>query len=387
MNVESEVKLDIELAARYLKMPQSRVQGLLNKRLLLQNWDDYQHLFRFDKNVSKIEHGSVLYQKDGSFELIRGFPKIQRAMLLGPAINDHFSKIGSVVVEEKMNGYNVRVAGIGGRIAAITRGGLVCPYSTERAEYLINPDFFTDHPDLILFGEMAGPDNPYVPKDIYGIESLEFFVFDIRHKGSGKPYPVYERRKLAEEYGFTQVSLFGEFPTSHAADEIAEIIRELGKIQHEGVVIKDPQMVLHPIKYTCSQSNCADLRHAFRYYNDYGRDYFFSRVVREGFQSVEWGENESELQKRCLQLGESILHPMVDSIRQVKDGKRISDDVQIRVRDIAVASRFEEYLRRLGVDAVFEAPQQVGNEYLVKIRKLNQSTNDKTESMCKGELW
>jgi putative ATP-dependent DNA ligase len=308
-------------------------------------------------------------------------------MLLGPAINDHFSKIGSVVVEEKMNGYNVRVAGIDGRIAAITRGGLVCPYSTERAEYLINPDFFTDHPDLILFGEMAGPDNPYVPKDIYGIESLEFFVFDIRQKGSGKPYPVYERRKLAEEYGFTQVRLFGEFPISHAADEIAEIIRELGKIQHEGVVIKDPQMVLHPIKYTCSQSNCADLRHAFRYYNDYGRDYFFSRVVREGFQSVEWDENESELQKRCIRLGESILHPMVDSIRQVKDGTRISDDVQIRVRDIAVASRFEEYLRRLGVDAVFEAPQQVGDEYLVKIRKLNQSTNDKTESMCKGELW
>jgi len=387
MNLESDVKLDVKRAAEYLDLPQSRLQELLDNKILLQNWGEYQHLFRFDKNVSKIEHGTVLYQKDDSFELILGFPKIRRAMLLKPAIDKHFSNIDSVVVEEKMNGYNVRVVDIGGRIAAITRGGLVCPYSTERAGHLPGREFFNDHPDLVLFGEMVGPDNPYVPKDIYGIGSLEFFVFDIRHKENGAPYPVYERRELAGEYGLTQVRLFGEFPTAGAADEIAGIIRELGKTQHEGVVIKDPQMVLQPMKYTCSQSNCADLKHAFKFYNDYGRDYFFSRVVREGFQSVEWNENEDDLQKRCLQLGESILQPMIESIGQTRDGRRISDDVQIRVKDLATVSRFEEYLRRLNVDAVFGTPQQIGDEYLVTIRKLNQSTNDKTESMLKGELW
>ncbi len=390
MNARSDtadIELDIEGAAGYLNLPRSRLEGLLDRRILLQNWGEYQQLFRFDKSVSKIEHGSVLYQKDGSFELIRGFPKIQRAMLLGPALKNHFSKIKTVVVEEKMNGYNVRVADIDGRIVAFTRGGLVCPYSTERARHLLGRDFFDDHPDLVLCGEMAGPDNPYVPKDIYGIESLDFFVFDIRHKGSGTPYLLHDRRKLADEYGFSRVTFFGEFSLDNAPDEIASIIRELGKIQHEGVVIKDPQMKLDPIKYTCSQSNCADLRHAFKFYNDIGRDYFFSRVVREGFQSVEWDENKSELQKRCLQLGESILRPMIESIKQVSDGTRIADDVQIRVKDLGTISTYQDYLRRLGVDAVFSEPEIVGDEYLVKIKKLNQSTNDKTESMCKGELW
>ncbi|HJH31872.1 MAG TPA: RNA ligase [Methanosarcinaceae archaeon] len=398
MNTGSDtagIKLDIENAAGYLNLPQSRLKGLLDRRILLQIWnmgpvkgrDELQRLFRFDKSVSKIEHGSVLYQKDGTFELIRGFPKIQRAMLLGPALDRHFSNLETVAVEEKMNGYNVRVADVGGKILAFTRGGLVCPYSTERAGHLLERDFFDDHPDLILCGEMAGPDNPYVPKDIYGIGSLDFFVFDIRHKGSGTPYSLHERRKLAGEYGLNQVTFFGEFSLNEAPDEIAGIIRELGKIQHEGVVIKDPQMILNPIKYTCSQSNCADLRHAFKFYNDIGQDYFFSRVVREGFQSVEWDENEEELQKRCLQLGESILGPMIESIKQVRDGTRIADNVQIRVKDPDTISTYKDYLRRLGVDTVFGEPERIGDEYLVKIRKLNQSTNDKTESMCKGELW
>ncbi|MDO9517100.1 MAG: RNA ligase [Methanosarcinaceae archaeon] len=389
----ADIELDIEGAADYLNMSQSKIKGLLDRKILLQVWDggwsrdQSQRFFRFDKSVSKIEHGSVLYQRNGSFELIRGFPKIQRAMLLGPALESHFSTIKTVAVEEKMNGYNVRVADIGGRIAAFTRGGLICPYSTDRAQNLLKHDFFDQHPDLVLYGEMTGPDNPYVPKNVYNIESLDFFVFDIRHKDSGKPYLLHERRKLAEEYGLNQVTFFGEFSLDDAQDEIASIIRKLGKVQHEGVVIKDPQMILDPVKYTCSQSNCADLQHAFKFYNDVGRDYFFSRVVREGFQSVEWNENETELQKRCLQLGESILRPMIESIKQVKDGTRIADDVQIRVKDLSIISTYQEYLRRLSVDAVFSEPESIGDEYIVKIKKLNQSTNDKTESMCKGELW
>lgn len=384
-------ELDIECAAEYLNLPSSKLRGFFDRRILSQNWggndNEYRHLFRFDKSVSNIEQGSVLYQKYGVFKLIRGYPKIQRAMLLGPALKNHFSDIDTVAVEEKMNGYNVRVTDIGGNIVAFTRGGLVCPYSTERARHLLNDDFFKDHPDLVLCGEMAGPDNPYVPKDIYGIDSLDFFVFDIRDKGHGIPYTGSDRRKLVQKYGFSQVTFFGEFSLSDAPDKITEIIRELGKVQHEGVVIKDPKMDIDPIKYTCSQSNCADLNHAFKFYNDIGRDYFFSRVVREGFQSVEWNENDVQLQRRCLQLGESILRPMVKSIKQVKNGTHIADNVQIRVKDPETIHIYREYLKRLGVVAVFGEPEIVGNEYLVKIKKQIQSTNDKTESICRGELW
>src|SRR3989337_3080100 len=106
-----------------------------------------------------------------------------------------------------MNGYNVRVALIENNLVALTRGGFICPYTTEKANDLIGRDFFQDHPDLVLCGEMVGPDSPYVPKTFYDIESLEFFVFDIREKITGKPMPVMERRKLVEEFGLRSVRL------------------------------------------------------------------------------------------------------------------------------------------------------------------------------------
>lgn len=389
MNMESypQTKLNIENAASFLGISAQRMQELMERRVLVPNWNEYQHLFRFEHKALHIDIGSVLVQKDDSFSLVLGFPKIKRAMLLGPAIKYNFGNIAKVAVEEKMNGYNVRVISLDGKLVALTRSGHVCPYSSEKANTLLDHSFFTENPQLVLYGEMVGPDNPYVPKEIYGIESLEFFVFDIRHKDTGSPLPLHERRSLAEKYGFRQVRFFGEFAVQEAPDMITNIIREIGKIGHEGVVIKDPKMVLQPIKYTASQSNCSDLRHAMKVYNESGRDFIFSRIVREGFQSVEWNESEEEFKKRCLQLGESILRPMKESIIKVRDGERVAEEFTIRVKDKATISRFEEYMRRLGMDIIFSEPKIVGNEYLVRITKVNKSTSDKTLAMWEGQLW
>ena len=389
MNMESypQTKLNIENAASFLGISAQRMQELMERRVLVPNWNEYQHLFRFEHKALHIDIGSVLVQKDDGFSLVLGFPKIKRAMLLGPAIKYNFGNIAKVAVEEKMNGYNVRVISLDGKLVALTRSGHVCPYSSEKANTLLDHSFFTENPQLVLYGEMVGPDNPYVPKEIYGIESLEFFVFDIRHKDTGSPLPLHERRSLAEKYGFRQVRFFGEFAVQEAPDMITNIIREIGKIGHEGVVIKDPKMVLQPIKYTASQSNCSDLRHAMKVYNESGRDFIFSRIVREGFQSVEWNESEEEFKKRCMQLGESILKPMKESIIKVRDGERVAEEFTIRVKEKATISRFEEYMRRLGMDIIFSEPKIAGNEYLVRITKVNKSTSDKTLAMWEGQLW
>jgi putative ATP-dependent DNA ligase len=373
--------------ANFLGFDEERVRHLFEKNYLARNWGKHEHLFRFDKEISHIERGTVFYEKGNSFEVIMGFPKIRRAMVLDPTLKKHFSGLEKVAVEEKMNGYNVRVAKIKDEILAITRSGYICPYTTERAKEKLDLRFFDDFPELVLYGEMLGPDNPYVPKEIYGIESVEFYIFDIRKKNSGTPLSIRQKLQILEKYGFFQVRYFGEIPLQTAADEIAEIIRELGKKEHEGVVIKDPDMVLAPLKYTSSQSNCSDLRHAFRFYNEAGRDYMLSRIVREGFQTVEWNENEAEFKKRYTQLGESILSPMRESIRNVKNGQRLYEEARIRVKELKTAVEFENYLKRLGIDAVFEEPKTVGNEYLIIIKKINKSTNDKTQALLEGELW
>ncbi len=385
-DVSSELveKLDVEKVSELLDIPEYRITGAVQRKTL-QYVRGKQDLFRFDKPISGIEAGTCVFLKP--FEVVRGFPKIPRALMLYPGIADHFSSCEKVVVEEKMNGYNVRVVLIDDEIAGLTRGGFVCPYTTEKTIELVGRDFFLQHPDLVLCGEMVGPDSPYVPKSIYDIESLEFFVFDIREKLTGKPMPVKNRRQLVDEYGLRSVRLFGEYDVEKAHTEIASIIKGFGKSLNEGVVIKDPEMLLPPVKYTSSMSNCADLRYAFEFYNDYGRDFFFPRVCREAFQAVEWNETEDKLEERCQRFGESILLPMIKTIQKKKDGGSITETVQIRVRNLKTAREFEEHLRLLGVDAIFEEPELTENGYLVRIQKKYHSTGDKTESILNGDMW
>ena len=190
-----------------------------------------------------------------------------------------------------------------------------------------------------------------------------------------------------DEYGIKSVRLFGEFGVRKAHDAITDIIKGFGDTLREGVVIKDPKMILPPVKYTSSLSNCADLKYAFEFYNDFGRDFFFGRVCREAFQSVEWDENEESALKRCKELGESILLPMISTIKKKKNGERIAENVQLRVKSLETIKEFEDYLRLLGIDAVFEQPEKIGNEFLVRIRKIHQSTNDKTETILGGQMW
>ena len=390
MNRVMNEEIDPEFLTRltnFLSFDKERVQHLFEKSYLARNWGKYEYLLRFDKEVSHIERGTVLYETDSSFEAIMGFPKIRRAMVLDPTIKKHFIGLDKVAVEEKMNGYNVRIATAKKNILAITRSGYICPYTTQKAKEKLNLKFFDDFPELVLYAEMVGPDNPYISKDIYNVESVEFYVFDIREKNSGKPLSISKKQEILEKYGFYQAEFFGEISLETAPEEIERIIRKLGEKEHEGVVIKDPEMVFSPLKYTSSQSNCSDLRHAFKFYNETGRDYMLSRIVREGFQTVEWKENETEFKKRCMQLGESILNPLRESIRSVKDGHRLYDESRIRVRDLKIVAEFQDYLNRLGIDAVFEEPQVVGEEYLITIRKINKSTSDKTQAILQGELW
>ena len=390
MSREVNEKNDPEFVARLadcLGFDKEKVHNLFEKKYLAWNWGKYEHLLRFDKEISHIERGTVLYENGNSFEIITGFPKIRRAMVLDPTIKRHFFGLQKIVLEEKMNGYNVRIASANGEIIAITRSGYICPYTTQKAKEKLNLNFFDDFPELVLYGEMIGPDNPYISKDIYNVESVEFYIFDIREKNSGKPLKIYKKQKILEKYGFFQVRFFGEILMENVPREIEKIILELGEKEHEGVVIKDPEMVLSQLKYTSSQSNCSDLRHAFKFYNDTGRDYMLSRIVREGFQTVEWKENEEEFKKRCMQLGESILSPLRESIIGVKDGQRLYEEAKIRVRDLKTVKDFEDYLKRLGVDVIFEEPQAVEEEYLIKIKKMNKSTNDKTQAILQGDLW
>ncbi len=371
----------LERVAEKLGLSTERLKDLQETILKRSSWPE-PSLLRFEKAVSGIEAGTVIFENG---DIVYGYPKIRRALMLQSALKKHFSS--RVAVEEKMNGHNVRVASIDGEVVALTRGGFICPYSTEVARRILPESVFEDNPKAVLCGEMVGPENPYVPKDIYPTDSIDFYLFDLSAKNKKSTEGVYKTHEFAEAYGIRAAAFLGEFRVESAYEQIARIVKQLGKRQREGVVIKDPENRHMPIKYTSSESNCIDLEAAFRYYNDYALDFFVSRAVREGFQSVEWEESDEERRERAQRIGESILLPMIDTIRRKMAGEQIVQQVQIRVKSLQTAREFEYHLRRSGMRAIFDQPEPTDDGYVVRITRLIMSTNDKTQALIEGEAW
>lgn len=336
---------------------------------------------QFKKDVGVMETGTVIYFRD-KIEIIRGFPKIRRTLMLSPTLENHFKD--KIAIEEKMNGYNVRIASIGDEIIAITRRGYVCPYTTKKALEIMNlKDFFKDNPDLVICGEMVGTENPYVSHYYEEIGDIGFRVFDIRKKISNEPMSIKEKRELLKKYDLPVVRLIGIYEVKEAPSIIKKVIKEIGSAGREGIVIKDPSMKISPLKYTSSEAHDDELRYAFTYPFDFGRDFFFSRVIREGFQAFEMDEDEEKLQKRSHRLGEAILYPMVDTIKNVASGNSAGEDLIIDAEDEEEAEEFLHYLHDLGVFAVllkFKDKKAV-------IRKIHQSTTDKINNYIKGGLY
>jgi putative ATP-dependent DNA ligase len=336
---------------------------------------------QFKKSVGKIESGTMICFGD-KIEIIRGFPKIRRTLMLSPSLKLHFSR--EVVVEEKMNGYNVRIALVNNKIIAFTRGGYICPYTTKRApEIMEMTEFFTDHPDQVICGEMVGTENPYVTHHYREIGKLGFRIFDLREKASNKPMSINDKIETLEFYGLPQVKFFGTIDVDEAPERIFQLVIELGMDDREGVVIKDPEMEIDPLKYTSSQAHNGEIQYAFTYPFDFGRSFFFSRVIREGFQAYELNESEDEIRKRAHTIGESIIYPMIKMIKHIADDNLASEDIVLHVDNLKEAEDFARHLRDLGVVATVHS---YGDGKAI-IRRVHQSTTDRISNFLRGGLY
>jgi putative ATP-dependent DNA ligase len=366
---------------KILQLTPEQLKGSL-KRGNIKFYTDYGlEALQIRKGIGKIEAGTMVCL-GRTIEVIRGFPKIRRTLMLEPILKKHFNK--EIALEEKMNGYNVRIARVNGKVLAFTRGGFICPYTTKKANQLMDmEEFFNHHPHLVICGEMVGTDNPYVSQYYPEIGKLGFRIFDVREKLTNKPLPILEKRELLEEYGLPPVRLFGIYDTPEAAGEILAIVKKLGEEDREGVVMKDPEMEIQPLKYTSSQAHASELEYAFSYPFDLGQAFFFSRVIREGFQSFEMDESDAEIKLRAQRIGESILHPMLETIRLIADDKVAAEDLVIEVDGPDEAEDFVRYLRSLGVIATVV---EVKKGKAV-IRRLHQSTSDKISNFLNGGLY
>lgn len=350
----------------------------LSEQLYQDSYDghEYRHLPSYRKSVEK---GTVLIADT----VIRGFPKISRCLVLDEGIPQHFDS--EIAVEEKLNGYNVRVARVNGDVLAFTRSGIACPFTTHKVRSLLPVDpFFDRHPDRMLCGEMIGPENPYTTADCYDVDSIAFRAFDIRHRESGVPLPVEDRREACAEFGIPQAELLGVFEPTEAVDAVPDIVREIDRERREGIIMQtlDGQQLL---KYTTSAANQGDLAFAFTFPFDYGRDFSFRRLIREGFQSVEFAESEAERLERAHSLGESLLVPMADSIERIAGGERIGETHTVRAEPRVVDALLDHYEDQ-GLTIDIESDRRVEGERVLTFIKRIQRTNDKVEAYLDGTI-
>jgi len=387
--------IDISKVSEKLNLDEEVVKNAIERRVIsFCKYRDKRYII-FKKKVRHIERGTILFLNE-EMDVVMGYPKIRRALVLDPTVKKHF--IDKVIVEEKLNGYNVRIVNIDGEVLGITRGGRICPFTTKKISKLLNTDILEDHPEITLCGEVIGLNNPYVPhyypevdREIYKDgdmvikENLGLYVFDIREGNT--PLPVEKRNKLLEEYNVPYVKPLGVFKKEDI-EEIKNIVLKLNSEGREGIILKDPDMMVGPIKYTTHYTHCEDLSVAFRYTFDLGIHFMFSRLIREGYQSYEFNEGEEELERRAVSIGKSIIYPMVESIRKVSKGELITEDFELYFESEEDIEEFLRYLREVHISYVVKEREVLkDNIYRIVIGKVYPSTKDKIKSYLEGSLW
>lgn len=327
-----------------------------------------------------IERGTVIV----GGTVVRGFPKVPRTLVLETGIPAQFD--GRVAVEEKPNGYNVRVADVEPwGVVAFTRSGMVCPFTTaEIRSWLGLEAFFADHPALVVCGEVYGPENPYTAHDYPGVDSLAFAAFDLRDRSTGAPLPVEDRRTLLEDRGVPQVPRLGTYDVDEAVGPVLGHVADLENESREGVVMKsaDGRTTL---KYTTSAANRGDLAYAFSLPFDYGQAFMFRRLIREAFRAVELGEPEAAVDDRSRAVGAAIVGPIVETIRAIEAGETVGERHTVRGRPETI-DRLLAHLRDQGLELDVVSDRTDGDERVVTFLKVTRSTLDTTATYLDGHV-
>ncbi|GAB6102763.1 RNA ligase [Thermococcus atlanticus] len=360
-----------------LGVPEDRLAVLEGKGGVVEGEFEGIRYVRFRDSAKGFRRGTVVFENG---DVVLGFPHIKRVVQLDMGIKRVF-KNRPFYVEEKVDGYNVRVVKVKDRVLALTRGGFICPFTTERILDFVNEEFFKDYPNLVLVGEMAGPESPYIVEGPpYVKEDIEFFLFDIQEKGSGRSLPVEERLRLAEEYGVRHVETFGLYDRSKIK-ELHELIERLSRERREGIVMKTPDMK-RIAKYVTPYANINDIRIGSHIFFDLPHGYFMGRIKRLAFYLGEKHIKGEEFDEYAKAIGKALLRPFVESIHEVAGGGEVEEVFTVRVKSISTAHRMVTHFERLGVKIHIEDIEEMKPYWRITFKRVYP---DATREM--RELW
>lgn len=270
--------------------------------------------------------------------VIYGYPQIGRILQLGSGLKEQFQ--APVWAEEKVDGYNVRIFRRGDELLGLSRGGFLCPFTSDRAAEFLPAALFDEQPDLVVCGEMAGPDNPYMegcPPYIH--EDIRLQVFDLARFDRVGFLDQRERLALSERHALPHAEIFGRFELDDTAP-LKELLLAIEADGREGVVLKEESPRQKRAKVVTSNTSISDIRLTALNMLDLPPEYFTNRILRMVLFMDEAGiARDDELHRR---LGAAFLDGLFEALEQYHREGRVFHTFRARFRKRENAERLLE---------------------------------------------
>jgi DNA/RNA ligase len=275
--------------------------------------------------------------------LVPGYPHIGRISRLQQGLSQQLA--GPFWAEEKVDGYNVRVLRHQGTTLALTRGGYVCPFTTDRLPDLLDGALLELAPHLVLCAEVAGPDNPYtIGAPPFVEHDVQAFVFDILDLTNGAFLPHEPRRELIRRHGLPAPLDFGRYVPGDWRT-IQGLMRRLDAEGREGVVLKEDPPRGHRTKYVTRHSGIYDIAVRASDIVELPGDFFTGRILRMALAVDELGLPRDETLARDL--GAALLRGLLESLDRFQREGAVYHTFRCRFRTHHGAEEFFQHLRAI----------------------------------------
>ncbi|MDQ1271519.1 MAG: putative ATP-dependent ligase [Planctomycetota bacterium] len=314
------------------------------------------------KKIGALGRGSIVTE-DG---IVFDFPRIARILHLENGIRNAYTQ--PFYVEEKVDGYNVRVARVHGRVLVFSRGAYICPFSTDRiVDFLDVKKIFDDNPGLIVCGEFAGPDNPYnIEHPPYVKEDVRFFAFDLMMMNEPHKIPVDERYRIFDTYRIPTVRRFGRFSASDIS-ALKGVVKELDETGCEGMVMKPVNPAEKILKYVTLGSCLRDIHVTAPVMAEMASEFFTHRIIRA---AMFIHEHAHVLQPEVFtQLGEALLKPIYENVAKAARSEVIDEKFLLRFREEKNIQWMIEHLYKCKVKFEVLSKNKIGDYWHVKFAR------------------
>jgi putative ATP-dependent DNA ligase len=333
--------------------------------------------YRVTKRVGPLSKGSVVTPEG----ILYDFPRIARILHLENGIRNTYTK--PFYIEEKVDGYNVRIARIHGRVLAFSRSAYVCPFSTDRiADFLDVKKIFDKNPNLVICGEFAGPDNPYNGEHPpYVKEDIRFFAFDLMVMNRPHNIPIEERYNLFDIYHMPTVRRFGKFLPSDILP-LKGVIRQLDEEGCEGMLMKPTNPDEKILKYVTLGSCLRDIRVTAPLMAEMISEFFTHRVIRAAMFAHEHAHSVKP--EVFTQLGEALLKPVYGSVAKAARGEIIDEQFLLRFREEKSVQQMIDHFHKCKVKFDIISKKREGEYWHVRFSKKSYASYEILQGHLNG---